>query len=95
MHTLTTDLRELAQVTATALLFGAGLPTIFAIAIRLQSTATESGADGRGTANSVRLAAGIGSALCYAVVAAAVLAGVLYVAKGFLASRLDIHLFSL
>ncbi|MQY18276.1 hypothetical protein [Nocardia macrotermitis] len=94
MHTLLTDLRELWRVTLAALIFGAGLPAIFAVGIRFQSVARV-GVSGTSevTPLSRRRAAVAMAALCYAVVLAVVVAGVLFVAKAFLASRLGIHLF--
>ncbi len=89
MQTLVTDLKELLRVTLAALLFGAGLPAIFALGVRFQSR-SEQLTDG--TVVRRRSAAAIAVA-CYAVVLAAVIAGVLFVAKAFLASRLGIHLF--
>ncbi|RDI66442.1 hypothetical protein [Nocardia pseudobrasiliensis] len=89
MQTLVTDLKELLRVTLAALLFGAGLPAIFALGVRFQSR-SEQLADG--TVVRRRSAAALAVA-CYAVVLAAVIAGVLFVAKAFLASRLGIHLF--
>ncbi|MCM6774912.1 hypothetical protein NDR87_26065 [Nocardia sp. CDC159] len=90
MQTLVTDLQELARVTLAALLFGAGLPAIFALGVRLQS---RSGVSDSTDGAAVRRTAAVGAALCYAVVLATVVAGVLFVAKAFLASRLGIHLF--
>ncbi|MFI5780383.1 hypothetical protein [Nocardia sp. NPDC051570] len=88
MQTLITDLQELGRVTAAALLFGAGLPAIFALGVRFQSrSAVSDGTVAR------RRSAAAGAAACYAVVLAVVVAGVLFVAKAFLASRLGIHVF--
>ncbi len=88
MHTLITDLQQLCRVTLAALIFGAGLPLIFAIGVRCQSA----GRAGQTSLTQRRTATAV-AALCYAVVLAVVIAGVLYVAKDFLASRLGIHLF--
>jgi hypothetical protein len=88
MHTLVMDLQQLWRVTLAALLFGAGLPLVFAVGVRYQSAgrAETSPLTQRCTALAV-------AALCYAIVLAVVITGVLFVAKDFLASRLGIHLF--
>ncbi|WP_067815919.1 hypothetical protein [Nocardia inohanensis] len=86
MHTFLNNLTDLWQVTLAALLFGAGLPTIYAIGIRYRAQ-VDSGATG-GT-RSIALAV---SSICFAVVMIAVVVGVLFIARAFLASRLGIHL---
>ncbi|MFF0489661.1 hypothetical protein ACFYTQ_11640 [Nocardia sp. NPDC004068] len=92
MQTVLVDLRELGRVTLAALVFGAGLPALFALGVRFQSRA---GVPEEGTSDSAvrRRSATAIAAVCYAVVLAAVVAGVLFVAKTFLAARLGIHLF--
>ncbi len=99
MHTLLTDLGQLWRVTLAALLFGAGLPTLFAVGVRFQAlsrAAVPSAPGGPGTSavpltrHRAALAAAVA---CYAVVLAIVIAGVLYVAKSFIASHFGIHLF--
>lgn len=88
MHTLLSNLTDLGQVTLAAVVFGAGLPAIFAFGIRFRSEVDT--ADGNRASRSVAL---VLSSLCFAVVAVAVVIGVLFIAKGFLATRLGIHLF--
>ncbi|NUP25268.1 MAG: hypothetical protein HOQ44_00995 [Nocardia sp.] len=90
MGTVLTNLRSLGEVTLAALVLGAGLPMVFALGVRLWSAAETAGSDG-----SVRRhpAALIGACACLFVVVAVVVAGVLFVAKAFLAHRLGIHLF--
>ncbi|WP_019932611.1 hypothetical protein [Nocardia sp. BMG111209] len=88
MHTLLTDLKDLGRVTLAALLLGAGLPAVFAIGVRLQSRYRDPA-----SAGSPRRAAGAGALLCYALVLGIAVAGVLFVAKAFLATRFGIHLF--
>ena len=95
MHTVLNELRPLWRVTLAALIFGAGLPAIFAVGVRFQSLA-QVGATGTTDAStpiSRRRAAAAVAAVCYAVVLATAIAGVLFVAKAFLASRFGIHLF--
>lgn len=89
MHTLLDDLSELWRVTVAALIFGAGLPTIFALGVRLHSIAGGVPQPASGRRRAVAACAG----LCYSVVLLTVIAGVLFVAKDFLAARLGIHLF--
>ncbi|GAB2730412.1 hypothetical protein [Nocardia thraciensis] len=92
MQTVLTVANELWQVTLAALVFGAGLPAIFALGVRFQSRT--SGSDAGTTLSATRRRTfTAAAALCFAVVLAAVCAGVLYVAKAFLAARLGIHLF--
>lgn len=85
-----TNLRSLGQVTLAALVFGAGLPMVFALGVRLWSAAETVGPGG-----SVRRrpAALIGACACLFAVVVVTIAGVLFVAKAFLAHRLGIHLF--
>ncbi|WP_216896714.1 hypothetical protein [Nocardia alni] len=99
MHTVVTDLQQLWRVALAALLFGAGLPTIFAVGVRFQSLSRAAvvGAPGGTNASGIplsrRRAALAAAVACYAVVLAIVIAGVLYVAKAFIASHFGIHLF--
>ncbi|MGF6888953.1 hypothetical protein ABIA39_008424 [Nocardia sp. GAS34] len=88
MHTVIMDVQQLWRVTLAALVFGAGLPLTFAVGVRYQSA----GRAGTLSLTRRRTALAI-AALCYAIVLAVVVAGVLYVAKDFLATRLGIHLF--
>lgn len=89
MQTLIDDLSELWRVTFAALIFGAGLPAIFALGVRLHSIA----GDAPQPASGRRRVVAAGAGLCYAAVVLTVIAGVLFVAKDFLAARLGIHLF--
>ncbi|WP_024802004.1 hypothetical protein [Nocardia sp. BMG51109] len=101
MNTVVQVSTELWRVTVAALVFGAGLPAIFALGVRFQSHATTgadgtatTGADGTATVSPTRRrAATAAAALCFAAVLAVIVAAVLFVAKAFLASRLGIHLF--
>jgi hypothetical protein len=88
VHTLLTDLKDLGRVTLAALLLGAGLPTVFAVGVRLQSRYRDPAGG-----ESIRRAAGAGAVFCYALVLAIAVTGVLFVAKAFLATRFGIHLF--
>ncbi|MGC0365412.1 hypothetical protein ABH922_003396 [Rhodococcus sp. 27YEA15] len=87
MHLITDTLESLWQVVAVGLLFGAGLPAIFALGIKSLSLRTAGGPDaptplGRTVAY-----------LCFAVVLVTVFAGILLLMKNFLASTFGIHVF--
>lgn len=89
MQTLIDHLIELWRVTSAALLFGAGLPAVFAIGVRMHGLAGQVPQSSPARRRAVAATAG----LCYAVVLLTVVAGVVFVARGFLAARLGIHLF--
>ena len=90
MSTLLTQLRALFDVTVAALVLGAAVPMLFALGVRWWSGAEVTGPDGTVRRNPVALA---GAFLCLLIVLTVVVAGVLFVAKGFLSDRLGIHLF--
>ncbi|AHH19592.1 hypothetical protein NONO_c48080 [Nocardia nova SH22a] len=91
MHTVTTIAKSLGEVTLIALILGAGLPVIFAAGIRLWSAepavAGEAATTRRGSI--VQIAA----YACFALVAIAVLLGIVYIAKDFVSHTFDIQLF--
>ncbi|ABG93815.1 MULTISPECIES: hypothetical protein [Rhodococcus] len=88
MTLLTTTVNSLWQVILVGLLFGAGLPAIFALGLRsLGGTDTGEGV-------SQPTAAGrIGAWACFAVVLIAIITGILLLMQGFLASSFGIHIF--
>ncbi|AYF73568.1 hypothetical protein D7D52_06540 [Nocardia yunnanensis] len=86
MHTLLHNLSDLWRVMLAALIFGAGLPTVFALGIRWRGQVDD------GATGGARTGALVASSLCFAVVMIAVVTGVLFIARGFLAARLGIHL---
>ncbi|MEV0249303.1 hypothetical protein AB0H76_22075 [Nocardia sp. NPDC050712] len=90
MHTLTTNLKALWDVTLAALILGAGLPIIFAVGVRLWSSADTVSAGSAAKRNYPALA---GAWACFAIVVAAIGAGILYTAKAFLAAKFGIHVF--
>ncbi|MBF6521227.1 hypothetical protein [Nocardia farcinica] len=91
MHTLATNLSALWQVVVAALVLGAGLPIVFALGVRWWSAAaTVDAEDGITRRNHVAAA---GAYLCFALIVAAIVTGILYTAKAFLAARFGIHLF--
>ncbi|WP_433730715.1 hypothetical protein ACQP0C_04155 [Nocardia sp. CA-129566] len=91
MHTLITNLNALWQVTLAGLLLGAGLPIVFAVGVRLWSVADAVSADGHAARRNYRALAG--AYACFALIVAAIVTGILYTAKAFLAAELGIHLF--
>ncbi|WP_067543084.1 hypothetical protein [Nocardia crassostreae] len=86
MNSFLNTFSDLWQVTVAALVFGAGLPMVFAVGIRYLAQIDD------GATGSAKAVATAVSALCFAVVMIAVVVGVLFIARGFLASRLGIHL---
>ncbi|WP_433682351.1 hypothetical protein [Nocardia sp. CA-119907] len=91
MHTLVTNLNALWKVTLAGLLLGAGLPIVFAVGVRLWSVADAASADGRAGQRNHRALAG--AYACFALIIAAIVTGILYTAKAFLAAEFGIHLF--
>lgn len=91
MHTLVTNLNALWQVTVAGLVLGAGLPIVFAVGVRLWSAADT--VPTQGSAAQRNYPALVGAYACFALVVAAIITGILYTAKAFLAARFGIHLF--
>ncbi|MEV0298063.1 hypothetical protein [Nocardia sp. NPDC050710] len=91
MHTIVTNLNSLGKVTIAALVLGAGLPVVFAFGVRLWSSADSVGPDG--TAARRNYPALVGALVCFALIIAAIITGILYTAKAFLAAKFGIHLF--
>ncbi|WP_227981482.1 hypothetical protein [Nocardia spumae] len=91
MHTFTAIAKSLAEVTLIAVVLGAGLPLIFAAGIRWWSAepAAADGAVAQRRVSAVRVAA----YLCFALVAVAVILGIVYIAKDFISHTFDIQLF--
>ncbi|GAA5101577.1 hypothetical protein [Nocardia iowensis] len=91
MHTLITNLNSLWRVALAGLVLGAGLPMVFAVGVRFWSLAETVSADGRVVQrNYPALAVAL---LCFGLIVAAILTGILYTAKAFIAARFGIHLF--
>ncbi|QIS06548.1 hypothetical protein F5X71_33380 [Nocardia brasiliensis] len=91
MHTLITNLNSLWKVMLAGLVLGAGLPLVFAVGVRFWSAAETVSADGRVTQrNYPALAIALG---CFGLIIAAIITGILYTAKAFIAARFGIHLF--
>ncbi len=90
MSTLLSHTRALWQVTLAGLILGAGLPALFALGIRCWSATTAVGPDGSVRRNP---SAWVGACLCLVAVLTATVAGVLYIAREFLADRLGVRLF--
>ncbi|WP_433758581.1 hypothetical protein [Nocardia sp. CA-135398] len=91
MHTLVTNLNALWQVTVAGLLLGAGLPIVFAVGVRLWSIADTVPAEGGPVHRNYPALAG--AYACFALIIAAIVTGIVYTAKAFLAARFGIHLF--
>ncbi|WP_227997321.1 hypothetical protein [Nocardia australiensis] len=91
MHTLITNLNSLWKVTAAGLLLGAGLPIIFAFGVRFWTAADTVTTDGRAAQRNYPAMAG--ALACFGVVIVAIVTGILYTAKAFIAARFGIHLF--
>ncbi|NUS44224.1 MAG: hypothetical protein HOQ24_11115 [Mycobacteriaceae bacterium] len=89
MSTFLHTVSSLWQVLLIAILFGAGLPAVFALSIRLLSTEI---IDSAGAVRRRRTASIAGMA-CLLVVVAAIITGILYIMKGFLAHTFGIHMF--
>ncbi|MEV0356607.1 hypothetical protein AB0H71_11140 [Nocardia sp. NPDC050697] len=79
MNTLATNLHALLEVVLAGIFFGAGLPALFAFGVRFH-------ASGGGPARA-------GAYACFGIVCAAVVCGVLWIAKAFLAAKLGVHIF--
>ena len=91
MHTLVTNLNALWKVTLAGVVLGAGLPMIFAVGVRFWSmTVTTDAGTGTGRRNYPALAVALA---CFVLVVVAIVGGILYTAKAFIAARLGIHLF--
>ncbi|MDT2007119.1 hypothetical protein FXW78_25905 [Rhodococcus opacus] len=73
------------------LLFGAGLPAVFALGIRFLSSGTTTTTDGSGATRTP--AASIAGLACFAVIVVAIVAGILFIMKDFLAHDFGIHIF--
>ncbi|MFI9510772.1 hypothetical protein [Nocardia sp. NPDC052566] len=89
MHTLLTNLNSLWKVTLVALVLGAGLPIVFAVGVRLWSSAET--VSGRAVQRNYQALAG--ALACFALVIVAIITGILYTAKAFIAAKFGIHLF--
>ena len=82
---------SIVQVLGLGLVIGAGLPALFTVGITLWSRATpDPGPDGTARRNPAALA---GAVLCFAIVLAAVLIGVLWITRKSLEHYLGITVF--
>jgi hypothetical protein len=88
MAAFVTTAQHLGQILVAGVLIGAGLPALFALGVRLLAT---SDADG---GSAVRRPVGlIGAVACFSLVVVAVVTGILFIMKDFLAHDFGIHLF--
>ncbi|MEV0435211.1 hypothetical protein [Nocardia sp. NPDC050413] len=90
MHTLWLNLRELWDVLIAALVLGAGVPAVFAFAVRWWANGETVDADGRVRRNHLALA---GALICVVLIVGLVICGILFTAKAFIAHQFGIHLF--
>lgn len=90
MDLLTQTANSLWQVVIVGLLFGAGLPALFALGLRSLATGARTNPDGSSTATT---AGKVGAALCFAVVLIAIITGILLLMQDFLASSFGIDVF--
>lgn len=86
MNMLTNTIDALWQVILVGLLLGAGLPSLFAFGVRSLNT----GRNADGTASRSGLVVAV---TCFAVVAAAIVAGILLLANDFIAGTFGIRIF--
>lgn len=101
MTLLTNTLSALWQVILVGLLFGAGLPAIFALGLRaLDSGTTDSGTTESGTTEAADGTGGtptrtgrIAGGLCFLIVLTAIAGGILMLMSDFLATTFGIHVF--
>ncbi|RZL81886.1 MAG: hypothetical protein EOP32_13745 [Rhodococcus sp. (in: high G+C Gram-positive bacteria)] len=81
---------SLWQVVLMGLLFGAGLPAVFALGIRFLSPGSTTTANGSDATTPAALFAGLA---CFAVILVAIVAGILFIMKDFLAHDFGIQIF--
>ncbi|MGW5919907.1 hypothetical protein ACWFPY_12995 [Nocardia fluminea] len=90
MHTVITNLSSLWEVVLAALIFGAGVPVVFAFAVRWWANAESVDAEGTVRRNYPALA---GALTCLILIVVVVITGILFTAKAFIAHQFGIHLF--
>lgn len=90
MHALINNLSSLWKVVLAALVLGAGLPVVFAFAVRWWGNAETVDADGQVRRNHLALA---GALVCVVVIVVAILTGILFTAKDFIAHQTGIEIF--
>ncbi|WP_446225375.1 hypothetical protein ACTWPB_09890 [Nocardia sp. IBHARD005] len=90
MNTVITNLSSLWEVVLAALIFGAGVPAVFAFAVRWWAKAETVDANGQVRRNYPALA---GALTCLILIVVVVITGILFTAKAFIAHQFGIHLF--
>ena len=84
--TLSNTLHSLWQILLVGIVLGAGLPALFAVGVRfLTSTEPDTGKRG--------LVGTVGAGLCFGVVLIAIVVGIAFIMKNFLAHDFGIHIF--
>jgi ABC-type phosphate transport system permease subunit len=89
MTTFTQTVWSLCRVLIAGLVFGAGLPALFTLGIRLLAGTPRPDGTLDRPARVVRLAGGV----CLITVAAVIVVAIAYIMKDFLADTFHIHLF--
>ncbi|GGK51332.1 hypothetical protein [Nocardia camponoti] len=90
MDSLLNALKDLWEVLLAALVFGAGMPALFAFGVRFWAHAETVDGDGRVRRNYFALVSAI---TCFVVIVVVVIAAILFIAKAFIAHQFGIHLF--
>lgn len=88
MNLLLDTVGSLWQVVLVGILFGAGLPTVFALGMRSLAAGTSENPD-----VAAHPLGKVGAVLCFAVVVVAIVAGILLLTSDFLASTFGISVF--
>lgn len=83
---------SLFDVTLAGLFFGAGLPALFALGIRLAHGPSQTTTEGAVTHHAGPLGK-IGASLCFATIIAAVLIGILWVTKATIFQYMGVDIF--
>ncbi|ORA38154.1 hypothetical protein [Mycobacterium aquaticum] len=83
------NLVAVGKILLFGLVLGAAVPTLFALGLRLNITAT---ADGRSDSGRARLMIGLSWAI-FALVVVVVITGVLFIANNFIGHRTAVYLF--
>ncbi|TSD95119.1 hypothetical protein FOS14_19240 [Skermania sp. ID1734] len=90
MELFTKTIDSLWQVVVIGLVLGAGLPIVFACGVRLLATDSESQVGDTSRRRPLNIAAAI---VCFALIVAAVITGILLIARDFIHHTFGLHLF--
>lgn len=92
MDIITTAANGAWKVFLAGIVFGVGLPAIFALGLRSLTLGTVTAADGETSVGKTSPVGLAGAYACFAVVIAAILVGVLFITKGSIKHYLGIEL---